>query len=247
MAIDAWLDDLRRLLAGRGLPPAYVERLAAELSDHFEDLKEENMSMEAEVCSQLGQPEQVADAAVTAYRRRSFLGRHPTAAFLVFGVTPVLSQVVLFAVAVLAAKGIAAVADQLGLLSDHGRYAPPSLLGVEIAQYAFSLLFVVIPTILAALLYFKLGRRLGLGTSWMAASCVVLATMAMLPCWCVRLGADMAGHPRVIGCLSFPVFDYGWSECWLNISQLIQLTAPLAIGWWLLHRRRHQERPQLAS
>jgi hypothetical protein len=247
MANLPWLDEVRRQLMRRGLPPAYVLRFVEELSDHIEDSKEKNMSTEAEVCSQLGQPEQVADAAVTAYRRRSFLGRHPTAALLVFGVTPVLSQVAIFAVVALGARGLAAVAYQLGFLSDHGRYVQPSLLAVEITQYTFSLLFVVIPTILAALLYCKLGRRLGLGTPWMAASCAVLAAMAMLPCWCVRLGADAAGHPRVVGCLSFPLFDYGWSECWSNSSQLIQLTAPLAIGWWLLHRRRHQGLPQMAS
>jgi hypothetical protein len=247
MANLPWLDEVRRRLANRGLPPHYVQRFAAELSDHLEDLKEENMSTEAEVVSRLGQPEQVVDAAVAAYRRRSFLGRHPTAALLVFGVTPVLSQIVLFAVVVLGVRALAAVAYQLGLLSDHGRYVAPSPLQVEITQYIFSLLFVVIPTILAALLYCKLGRRLGLATPWMVGSCIILAVMAMLPCWCVRLGADAAGHPRVVGSLSLPFLDYGWSLCWSNVSQLIQLTAPLALGWWLQHRMRRQGRPQLAS
>ena len=85
MANLPWLDEVRRRLAKRGLPPSYVQRFAEELSDHLEDFKEENMSTEADVYSRLGKPEQVANAAVAAYRRRSFLGRHPTAAFLVFG------------------------------------------------------------------------------------------------------------------------------------------------------------------
>jgi hypothetical protein len=247
MANLPWLDDVQRRLAKRGLPPAYIQRFADELSDHIEDFKEKNMSTEANAYSRLGKPEHVADAAVTEYRRRSFLGRHPMAAFLVFAVSPVLSQIVLFAVVVLGVRAVAAVAYQLGLLSNDGRFVPPSPFEVEVTQYIFSLLFVVIPTIFAAMLYCKLGRRLGLATPWMVCSCVILAAMAMLPCWCVRLGADAAGHPCVVGSLSFPLFDYGWSECWLNISQLVQLTAPLLIGWWLLCHGRLQRRPQLAS
>ena len=247
MASQLWLDDVRKRLAGHGLPRAYVQRFAEELSDHLEDFKEKNMSTEADVYSQLGEPEQVANAAVVAYRRRSFLGRHPTAAFLVFGVSPIMSQIVLFIIVVLVAKALGILVDQLGLLSDNGRYVPPSPIAVEVTQYAFSFLFVVIPSLVAAVLYCKLGRRLGLGRPWMAVSCVVLATMAMLPCWYVRLGADAAGHPRVVGGLSFPFFDYGWSDCFLNISQLVQLAVPLAIGWWLLRRRSSRGRMQLAS
>ena len=56
MAAPAWFDDLRRQLASRGLPPAYVERFVAELSDHLEDLKEENMSKDSERVSKSGGP-----------------------------------------------------------------------------------------------------------------------------------------------------------------------------------------------
>ena len=90
MAKRPWLDEVRGRLAKHGLPPAYVQRFVQELSDHFDDLKEENMGTEVDVSSRLGEPERVAQAAVAAYRRRSFLGRHPTAAFLVFAVSPLL-------------------------------------------------------------------------------------------------------------------------------------------------------------
>ena len=55
--------------------------------------------MEADAISRLGEPEQVAEAAVAAYRRRSFFGRHPILtfplAFLVFAVSPVIACYVL--------------------------------------------------------------------------------------------------------------------------------------------------------
>ena len=57
---------------------------AEELSDHLQDFKEDAMSTEADMYSQFGEPEQVANAALVAYQQHSFLGRHPTAAFLIF-------------------------------------------------------------------------------------------------------------------------------------------------------------------
>ena len=96
MTNPPWCDQLRQRLLRYGLPPVYVKRLMEELSDHLQDVMEEDMSTEANVYSRLGEPEQVAKAAVTAYRRRSFIGRHPTASFLVFAISPVVSLIILF-------------------------------------------------------------------------------------------------------------------------------------------------------
>ena len=105
-------------------------------------------------------------------------------------------------------------------------------------QYVFSFLFTVIPSILAAILYCKLGRRFGVARQWVLVSCLVLALMAMQPWWCVRIGADAAGHIRVVSALMIPFLSRGWSICCqLHVSQLIQLAVPLAIGWWFLRRQ----------
>jgi hypothetical protein len=61
----------------------------------------------------LGEANQVADAAVTAYRRRSFVGRHPAAAFLVFAVSPVLSMVVCSILVVVSLRVVSMIAEQL--------------------------------------------------------------------------------------------------------------------------------------
>ena len=88
-----WLDRVREQLARQALPPSYIKRFMEELTDHFNDLMEENM--EGDVVSQLGQPEQVAGAAAVAYRQHRFLGRHCWARVLVFGVCNILLIVVL--------------------------------------------------------------------------------------------------------------------------------------------------------
>ena len=61
-----WLDRVRQRLAKHVLPPNYVHRFLNELTDHLDDLKEENV--EADAISRLGDPEEVAEAAVAAYR-----------------------------------------------------------------------------------------------------------------------------------------------------------------------------------
>ena len=68
-----WLERLREELARRRLPKSYADRLVRELSDHVQDLTEENMSTEAVIAS-LGEPELVADAAARC--RPGFFRRH---------------------------------------------------------------------------------------------------------------------------------------------------------------------------
>lgn len=151
MGSQPWLDRVRARLEKKGLPPIYVRRFMEELTDHDEDLQQERV----EAASRLGEPEQVADAAVAAYRRRSFLGRHPLAALLVFGISPVMTQVVLMV-----------------LLSLTG---PPwfgsawgPALGIGICSA------------LSGILYCELALWLGLDRKWPLASCVVLGAFASL-------------------------------------------------------------------
>ena len=70
MESQPWLNRVRERLVRQLLPPSYVQRFVEELSDHLEDVKEDGMDQNSS--SRLGDPEQVADTAVAAYRRRSF-------------------------------------------------------------------------------------------------------------------------------------------------------------------------------
>ncbi|MGA2258845.1 MAG: hypothetical protein ABSG53_29610 [Thermoguttaceae bacterium] len=117
MANPSWLDDVRKRLLRQELPLVYVQRFMEELTDHLDDLKEQ--SMEADAISRLGKPDQVAEAAVTAYQRRRFFGGHPAAAFLVFGVSPPVSLFALVAIA----------AGAMWVFDESGDHAYPGLLG----------------------------------------------------------------------------------------------------------------------
>ena len=235
MANRPWLDEVRERLARHALPPAYIRRFMDELSDHFQDITEETMSTEANAASRLGEPEQVAETAVTAYRRRSFLGRHPTAAFLVFAVSPVVSMIALFVLVCAGLSVIGMTAERLGLWSNEGFATRPGPIALAATRYGFSLLTVIIPAVLASILYCKLAKRLGMGHKWMFVSCTMLAIMAMLPFWSVHAKTiDVNWHYA----LQVGVWIPGWSG-WkypFTVLQLVQFLPPLAIGCWFLRR-----------
>jgi hypothetical protein len=161
MESQPWLDRVRQRLARHDLPPSYVERFTEELRDHLEDLMEENM--EADAFSRLGQPEQVANAAVAAYRRRSVFGRHPLLTFLFFGLSAILAQYMLFLVFAQALIAIRA---------DH-------TLEWDENHWILSPIIVLCSTFLG-ILYGELAVRLGIGRKWMLASCAILGVFAEL-------------------------------------------------------------------
>jgi hypothetical protein len=251
MANQAWLDEVRARLANYALPPAYIRRFMDELSDHLQDITEENMSTEANAISRLGEPKQVAESAATIYRRRSFIGRHPTAAFLVFGVSPVVSLAALFVIAYVVVLAISEVCELLGVniqhfFADMRRFEPSASV---VLPYLVSLLTVVIPCIFASILYCRLARRLGLGKKWMLLSCVILAVIATIPYCSVNL-SGISGesglrwgvwNPDSI--MRLPYFIV-WVVC--QPRQLMQLFVPLVIGWWIVRRKHDKIRLQSA-
>ena len=93
MASHPSRDELRSELRRQKLPQAYIERLLAELDDHYEDLLEErSTSMGAarklqleqdDLSVRLGEPAQLALFAAEKYHARSFWGRHPVVTFLI--------------------------------------------------------------------------------------------------------------------------------------------------------------------
>jgi hypothetical protein len=246
MANQHWLDEVLSRLEERGLPPNYMQRFVEELSDHLEDFKEESVGTEADVYARLGKPEQVAQAAVVAYRRRSFLGRHPTAAFLVFGLSPIASLVALVALVI---AGLLVLPDgwDKPLFSGLSQFGPAA--SVPMA-YLGSLLTVVIPSILASILYCRLAGRSNIGKRWMWLSCTVLALVAALPmCTAKVSGAPEESWMRIGVWLpqsarqSYNYFF--WTFC--RPQQLMQFLVPLAVACWFMRRKGDAVRRQLAS
>lgn len=161
MANRHWLDEVQERLVKQNLPPSYVQRLIGELGDHLEDLKEENVEVDA--ISRLGEPDQVANSAVGAYRRRSFIGRHPTAAFVVFAISPVVPLYLVFLVGAMAIMMLRADRT-LDWHENHWILSP----------------LIVVCSTFVSVLYGELAMRLGIGVKWILASCAVLGAFAML-------------------------------------------------------------------
>lgn len=196
MSDQPWLNSVRRRLARQALPSAYAERFMEELGDHLDDLREE--SEQIDPSSRLGQPEEVAAAAVITYRRRSFIGRHPLAAFLVFAVSPVVLQYVLF---ILFAFVVALLSGQIE------------------QNWAFSVIFAA-SSACAGILYGGFATRLGLGRKWARASCAVLGVMAMLYEAAVGLG----GAGMLLAQLVAPL-GFAWSFGRLNRGKRLATAA----------------------
>jgi hypothetical protein len=226
MASPRWFEQLQAQLVRSDLPDDYVERLLEELSDHFQDLMEETMSTQAEVCARLGEPQDVADAAAFGYRHRGYLGRHPAIAGLVFAVSPI---VALAALSYTVLLSMVVGAEWLGIVGDGA--SPLGTTSQAILSYGLKLATIVLPSLVLAVAYCRLAGRCGIGRKWMITSCVVLAVLAALAGIQLTF-AETPGHGSVS--LSLGV---GLTET----VQMLQLLVPLAVAWWFARRRGERD------
>jgi hypothetical protein len=244
MANLAWLEEVRNRLTESHLPPAYIRRVVEEIADHLEDLKEENMGTDAS--SRLGDPNEVAEAAITSFRRRSFLARHPTAAFLVFAILPlVMLPLSMHLICVAGVLIFCRAYEWFG-------YVPSSICLDRDATvkltYLPSLLAIIIPSLLASIFYCKLAKRLGIGRKWMLLSCMVVAVLA-LACQCSFFFSNGLGENNGF-CLAVGFrFAYGNLDKMLAGLpwQLLQFLVPVVVALWFVRHGRNHDQVQLAS
>ena len=244
MANLPWLDEVRQRLAKHTLPPAYIRRFTEELADHFQDITEDTMSTEASALSRLGEPKQVADAAValigggvfwadTPRRRSWYLAfRQLCHCFFCYLRYSRFSR---------SCRMMIPPWMPLGTWDRADKRQPP---------YMLSVLFPILPCILVSVLHCKVARGLGLGRKWMVLSCTVLAVLAGAFMWSAtfsqtpgrsssRLGigipCDILDLPKMAACI------------FRDPLRLAQFAVPLAIGCWFLRRKGDEARLQLAS
>jgi uncharacterized membrane protein len=223
MANQPWFDEVQKRLAKNDLPPSYIRRFMDELADHFQDLTEETMSTETNILSRLGEPNQVADAAIQTYRLRTFFGRHPFAKFWVFAVSPVAAMFLVFVLLFLGVLAFYAICGINGVKNCAVGIDPTAL------AWAMSILTTILPAALLTILYCRWAKRFGIGQRWMLVSSGVLAVIAMLSYQSVTL-SDVPGQSQLTLGFSLPP---GFMQC-------IQLIVPLAIGFWFVRRTRKQ-------
>jgi hypothetical protein len=213
MGNQLWLDSVRGRLAQYDLPPSYVQRFVAELGDHLEDIESE--SPEVDAASRLGDPAEVAAAAVAAYRRRRFFGRHPVSAFLVFALSPVVSLIVLVFVASFLWALICQMMAGIGASSNGaGGYITVPTTGWLSGLAALTC------AALAVVLYGELAMWQGISKRWLFVSCPLIIAVAML--W---QGSATGSGGLLIAML------------------LAQLLVPLVVGWHVVRKRREPSYP----
>jgi hypothetical protein len=249
MANQPSLDELRRQLEQRGLPPAYIERLVGELDDHYTDLLEERSSsmgaarkldFEADALQErLGEPTQLAIFAAEQYRARSFWGRHPAVTFLL-GPLPLL--VACWIATMMGITGIGMglnVCEQwFGMVKNTtDPLSHPFLVALIIAVIGWCA--IAFPPLTVAALLCRVARRNAVRWRWPIAACAILALVAAFITVSYRFPIPPNNGQFIVG------FYYDWTAKWFLLSYLPRFVAAIAIG--LLLVKRSQQKLQLAT
>jgi hypothetical protein len=241
-------DKLESELRRRGLPPAYIARLAAELDDHYSDLVEERSSrmgaarklkFEADdLQAQLGEPTQLAVFAAEQYHARNFWGRHPLLTFLV-GPLPLLvgcwfaTGILFFAMnLVLFAIDFVSTAALGWSFSSIQEENHPFCQAVLLATVSW--IVIVLPPLVAAWLLCRVARRNGLHWKWPVLGCGLLAIVAAASTVNYRIKTIDAEGLIMVG------LNAGSSAEWLLLNFLPRFALAMAIGLLLVRHSREQ-------
>lgn len=222
------LDGLHARLRRRGLPAEYVGRLVRELEDHLEDLsKEKDFSMEKEEAmskealqERIGDTEELAEAAVSEYRKRTVFGRHPVLTFVVGPVPLMVVGWVLFLVVAFALfKGLHLVlGSSFDVEGQPVSQWPPLMVWLAGALHGAGRF---VPPAIVALVFWRLASRAGLSWRWSLGACAIVALLAGMYTSQMDLPVESGRGRLMIG------LGLSW---WPSAAQLAQLAVPAAIG-----------------
>jgi hypothetical protein len=169
--------EVRLRLTGHGLPSARINRIACELAEHWEDLRQEarakGLSEEdssARADARLGDPRQLAETVIAGLGRSSWLGRHPV---ITVGLLPLLLVPLLMSAVFFPLWGV----DQLLHFLARDNFASH-----RNAQLIVSGFWIVHGVALVAAPVWLCHRiwRAGLGLRWIMAACSWCALFALM-------------------------------------------------------------------
>jgi hypothetical protein len=217
------------------LPAAYAARLVDELSDHFTDFLEDQMSTDAlqsrSVVDRLGSPQEIARHAAHEYTQRSFTGRHPV---LMFIALPVLVVAVGYLASLFGVVGAGRVIKALdpGMSSDR---MSPTGVGVMRLLCIGALL---VPATLTAALFAWLAARASVKRHWPIITGAILGVLAGL--------SQMDMYVSPVSGKSSLTMGLGFATNTAFI-QLAKLVVPLAIGMLIFSRQMRARPTAVAS
>jgi hypothetical protein len=253
MDAQQWLNQLQAALARQNLPPFYVARLVAELSDHISDSLEDRMSTDAKdlrhFTSPLGSPTAVAAAAIGEFRKRRFSTRHPIWTFLVI---PIVSLVLGWIAAVLV---FVLGASAISWLSGGNVERLPQWLIASLPVLTGA--FVLAPIALVAVLVCRVASRAAIGWKWPLAACVILALIGGTALFDVKMtgvdrgalhgttfhAANNSAAPLPRGSMAFGFGVNTHPRPW----QVVQFSVPLAICGLFVWRQHNQRRQHVLA
>lgn len=240
--------ELRHELTRRGLPPAYIERLIAELDDHYVDLLEErNSPMGAarkpqfeesganDLQQRLGEPTQLALFATAQYHNRSFWGRHPVVTFVLAPLPLLVLCWIATGLGVTGTgKAIAYICEHWFGLSDSNIHPGDHLVAQAGMMVAVSWLLIVVPPLAVAWLLCRIAARNTLNWRWPIASCVPLAFVAGCLAVSYRLAVQPHEGQLMVG------LGFALSPQWLLLVFLPKFAVAMAIGLLLIAGTRQR-------
>jgi hypothetical protein len=240
-------DELRGELRRRGLPSDYVERLAAEYDDHFNDLLEERsidmgaarklQNDQVNLEQRLGEPAQLAFFAAEQYHARNFWGRHPLVTYLLGPLPLLVLCFVVYGLAFWAAMRVIAFVTTHALGWTDTTFANSAdfiwLQAVLLALLSWYA--IVFPPLTAGWLLCRTYRRNALDWRWPFVGCILLAIVAAL----FNVSYNIATDPNS-GQLMFG-FHFNGSLRWMLLTFLPKFGIALGIGL-LLIKRAEQKR-----
>lgn len=248
MASHPSQDELRNELRRQRLPQAYVERLLAELDDHYEDLLEERSTsmgaarkLQAEASQsddlqqRLGEPAQLALFAGEQYHARSFWGRHPLVTYLIAPLPLLVACWIFFGFAFWAATYCLYLVGTYAFGWTEATFANPAdhiwLQGMTIAFMCWYA--IVLPPLTAAWVLCRTYRRNALDWRWPIVGCALLAIVAGVFTTSYRIATEPNNGLFMIG------FEVGTSASWL-LRFLPKFAVAFGIGLLLVKRAQGQ-------
>jgi hypothetical protein len=176
-----FIEQLRCRLVDLGCPIGQVRRLVQEVADHREDLKQAALSegiseSAAEIHAEtlLGDPHDLSERLVMAFRQSSWWGRHSIIGFCLLPLvaTPVLRCLLLLVGLWLGfAMGYGLDPHQLGIAADN----PVSFRHIAAAVYGTDYIAIALVT----LLFCWLAQRSAISFKWTVAACASCSLYAL--------------------------------------------------------------------
>ena len=230
-----FIQQLRGRLLKLGCPDAHIRRLAHEVADHREDLKQAGLAeglseadAEARADASLGDPLVLADQAMMSVRRSTWWGRH---CVVTFGLLPILA-VVLWALMLFCEMFLV---YWLGYGCNDKKFVVAANNPITFHHLVLAFHFTdYLGIAVVALLFCWLAQRTAVKLKWMVISCVIWSLLAVI------FGAELKPSPitmTINGAVNSNLAGMSWHRA---MVPLLVAGASYVVQWWTIRRRQQR-------